>query len=144
MSKRLCISLKDSEYKTIEEEAKKRGIKPIDIINNSIKDSLEIENVSGDIELLSKSLNEAKKEIDDLKKVVIHFQKMFIETTRVNIENSSYIKVALSRILTNAMKSLDPNDAAKKMDEIVNESIIDSKKNFDKIMEKFWGKNDYI
>lgn len=137
MSKRFCISLKDSEYKNIEEEAKKRGIKPIDIINNSIKDSLGIENVSGDIELLSKSLNEAKKEIADLKKTIIHFQKMFIETTRVNIEYTSYLKTALSRILTNAMKSLDPNDASKKMDEILNESIVYAKKNFDKIMEQY-------
>lgn len=141
MSKRFCISLKDSEYKTIEEEAKKRGLKPIDIINKSIKDSVKIETVSGNLELLSNKLEsekyDLKKELKELKNVVFNMQKIVIESIRMSTEYASYSKIVLHRLLSGLMKTSTPEEVANKMEEILNESIVDSKKSFDKILGKF-------
>lgn len=141
MSKRLCISLRDSEYETIEEEAKKRGLKPIDIINKSIKDSVKIETVSGNVELLSNKLEsekyELKKELKELRDVVFNMQKIVVESVRMSTEYASYSKIVLHRLLSGLMKTSTAEEVANKMEEILNESIVDSKKSFDKILGKF-------
>jgi hypothetical protein len=141
MSKRLCISLRNSEYEAIEEEAKKRGLKPIDIINKSIKDSVKIETVSGNVELLSNKLEseryELKKELKELRDVVFNMQKIVVESVRMSTEYASYSKIVLHRLLSGLMKTSTSEEVANKMEEILNESIVDSKKSFDKILGKF-------
>lgn len=141
MSKRFTISLKDSECEKIEAEAKKLGLKPIDIINKMIKESAKIEHVNLQVQILNKQFESEKKElkneIKELKDQVINLHRTLIESMRMNAEYLSYSKISIRSLLMNLMKSKTVEEAQKIMDEILNESIIDAKKSFDKTLGKY-------
>lgn len=138
MSKRFCVSLKDSEFETIENEAKKLGQKPIDIINRSIKESVNVQSINTTIELLIQKLEQDKiqrdKELQSLKKEMMQLQKITIESIRHNADNLAYIKTSINKLFSNLMNKLTPEEANKKMDEILIEAINESKNSFDKIL----------
>lgn len=138
MSKRFCVSLKDSEFETIENEAKKLGQKPIDIINRSIKDSVNVQSINTTIELLIQKLEQDRiqrdKELQNLKKEMMQLQKITLESIRHNADNLAYIKTSINKLFSNLMNKLTPEEANKKMDEILIEAINESKKSFDKIL----------
>ena len=138
MSKRFCISLRDSEYEQIENESNKRGIKPIDIINNAIKESVKIDSVNASVMSLNEKMErenfELKSEIEKIKNSLFYLQKLVTESARMQSELGAFSKVALTKICSNLTKNLPPEEASKRADEIVSESIIEAKKNMDRVL----------
>ncbi|APJ05271.1 hypothetical protein [Silvanigrella aquatica] len=138
MSKRFCVSLKDSEFELIENEAKKLGQKPIDIINRAVKESVNIQSMNATIEMLIKKMEQDKiqreREIEGLKKEVIQLQKISIESVRQNSEYLAYIKTSIGKLFANLMSKLSEEESSKVMNEIISEAMKDSRNSFDKIL----------
>ncbi len=138
MSKRFCVSLKDSEFEQIENEAKKLGQKPIDIINRAVKESVNIQSMNATIEMLIKKIEQDKiqreKEIEGLKKEIIQLQKISIESVRQNSEYLAYIKTSIGKLFANLMSKLTEEESSKIMNEIISEAVKDSRNSFDKIL----------
>ena len=138
MSKRFCISLRDSEYEEIEEEAKKRGLKPIDIINNAIKGAVKIDSVNASVVALNDKIERKnlalKTEIERLQNSFFHLQKLVTESARMQIEMGAFSKVALTKICANLTKNLSPEEATKRAEEIISESIVEAKKSMDRVL----------
>ena len=138
MSKRFCVSLKDSEFEQIENEAKKLGQKPIDIINRAVKESVNIQSMNATIEMLIKKIEQDKiqreKEIEVLKKEIIQLQKISIESVRQNSEYLAYIKTSIGKLFANLMSKLTEEESSKIMNEIISEAVKDSRNSFDKIL----------
>lgn len=138
MSKRFCLSLKDSEFEQIENEAKKLGQKPIDIINRAVKESVNIQSMNATIEMLIKKIEQDKiqreKVIEGLKKEIIQLQKISIESVRQNSEYLAYIKTSIGKLFANLMSKLTEEESSKIMNEIISEAVKDSRNSFDKIL----------
>jgi hypothetical protein len=141
MSKRINISLTDSMYEIYEKESAKIGGKPIDLINKAVKESVDIQKINASLELQIKKAeidkHELKNEIKELKDQVINLHKTVIESIRMNADYLAYSKASIRSLLMNLMKSKTTEESQKIMDDILNESIIDSKKSFDKTLGKF-------
>ena len=139
MSKRVTISLKDSDYESIEIIAKTKGLTLRDVINQRIKNSLKVDSAVSGIELVKADISakflDMKKEISELKNTVGYLQNFLMESVKIDAEYGAYSKIFMTKLVRSVIKGTE-EEKDEKVNEAYKESIQEAEDILKKILQE--------